>query len=103
MAETSRLVEITNPFGFHLRAVCRFVKLSREFEAEVQVSCNGRSAHGRSVLDLMMLAAGCGARLELELTGPDAESAAAALCALIEEGIRDDLEGGDERRGSRCG
>lgn len=83
---------LKNSFGFHLRGVCQFVQLSRQFRADVHVFYNGRVAHGRSVLDLMMLAAGCGARLELEVTGPDAEAAGAALCAFIEEGINDELE-----------
>jgi phosphocarrier protein HPr len=88
-----RQVEIRNSLGFHLRAACRFVQLSRQFQADVHVFCNGRRANGGSVLDLMMLAAGCGARLDLEVTGPDAEPAAAALCALIEDGIQDETEG----------
>lgn len=85
MPEASReQVELTNSFGLHLRAAARFVQLSQQFRASVRVSCDGRAADGRSVLDLMTLAAERGAVLELEAVGPDAGEAVAALCALIE-------------------
>ena len=74
-----RQMEITNALGLHLRAASQFVQLSRQFHAEVRVFCNGRAADGRSILDLMMLAAECGASLELEVNGPEAEEATAAL------------------------
>jgi phosphocarrier protein len=82
--------ELTNALGLHLRAATQFVRLSERFQAKVRVSCNGRAADGRSILDLVLLAAECGARLELEATGPDAEEATAALCALIEVGFDED-------------
>ena len=82
MPELSRRkVEITNALGLHLRAATRFVEVSQQFQVKVRVSCDGRAADGHSILDLITLAAECGARLELEATGPDAEAAAAALCA----------------------
>ena len=81
-----RQVEITNALGFHLRAAGRFVQLSQQFQVKVRVSCDGRAADGRSILDLITLAAGRGARLELEVIGPDAEEAAAALCASSRPG-----------------
>lgn len=96
MGESSRREkEITNTLGLHLRAATRFVQLSQRFQAKVRVSYDGRAADGRSILDLMMLAAGCGARLELEATGPDAEEATDALCALIEQGFQVDEESRD--------
>jgi phosphocarrier protein len=87
-----RQVEITNSFGFHLRAACRFVQLCQKSESDVRVFCDGRAAHGSSVVDLMMLAAGNGALLELEATGPDAEAATCALCTLIEKEFPRDLD-----------
>jgi phosphocarrier protein len=100
MALSRRRMEITNTLGFHLRAASQFVQLSRQFHAEVRVSCNGRAADGRSILDLMMLAAECGAPLELEVSGPEAAEATAALCALIEARFHEDEDGRDERPGS---
>ena len=63
---------------------------------EVRVSCNGRAADGRSILDLMTLAAESGAQLELEAIGPDAEAATAALCSLIEDRFHEGGDGPDE-------
>ena len=84
MPTLRRQVEITNGLGLHLRAADQFVRLSRQFQVEVQVFCNGHAANGRSILDLLSLAAECGARLELEVSGPEPEEAADALCKLIE-------------------
>ena len=103
MPELSRRqVEVTNAFGFHLRAASRFVQLSQQFQVKIRVSCDGRAADGRSILDLIALAAGCGARLELEAMGPDAEEAAAALCALIAAGFHEGDDGRDACPGPRA-
>jgi phosphocarrier protein len=97
MPSLRREAEITNRLGLHLRAADKFVGLVRQFRVEVQVFCDGHAANGRSILDLLSLAAGCGARLELKVTGPDAEDAAVALCELIKcrfhetEYVRDKL------------
>jgi phosphotransferase system HPr (HPr) family protein len=79
-----REVVITNGAGLHLRAAGRLVQLARQFRSEVRVFCEGRVADCGSVLDLLMLGAGCGARLEIEVSGADAEEAAVAICGLIE-------------------
>jgi phosphocarrier protein len=84
MQTLRRQVEITNGLGLHLRAANLFVQLSQQFQVEIQVFCNGHAANGRSILDLLGLAAERGARLELEVSGPDAMEAAAALCDLVE-------------------
>ena len=81
---------IANPLGLHLRAADRFVRLARQFRAEVRVSLEGKVANGKSILDLTTLAAGCGTRLELEANGPDAEAALAALSGLIEARFEED-------------
>jgi phosphotransferase system HPr (HPr) family protein len=83
-------VKMTNGLGLHLRPASRLVQLARQFRSEVRVSCDGRAANGKSILDLMMLGAGCGARLEIEILGPDAEEATAELCALVEQGFREE-------------
>ena len=88
-----RQTEIGNEFGFHLRAASRFVQLSQRFQSDVRVFCDGRTANGKSILDLITLGAGRGSLLEIEINGPDAEEATAQLCALIEEGLREDEDG----------
>jgi phosphocarrier protein len=93
MSGTSRRQSrISTACGFNLRAAYRFVELSRQFQAQVRVQCDGRTADGRSILELMTLAAVCGARLEIETTAQDAEAAAASLCALIDQAATDDGE-----------
>jgi phosphocarrier protein HPr len=78
-----RQVEISNSLGLHLRAADKFVRLARQFSADVSVSYDNRTVSGRSILDLATLAAACGARLELETNGPDADAALDALIALV--------------------
>jgi phosphocarrier protein HPr len=78
-----RLVTICNRRGLHARAAARFVKLADQFTAEITVSKNGTAVSGRSIMGLMMLAAGPGTAVELICEGPDAERALAALADLI--------------------
>jgi len=82
-----RSVTIVNRRGLHARAAARFVKVAWQFQAEVTVSKNGTTVSGRSIMGLMMLAAGPGTALELHATGADAESAVTALAELIVGGF----------------
>jgi phosphocarrier protein HPr len=86
-APVRRKVMICNRRGLHARAAARFVKLAFEFSAAVTVEKNGATVSGRSIMGLMMLAAGPGTEIELRATGPDAERAVAALAALISGGF----------------
>jgi phosphocarrier protein HPr len=81
-----RTVTICNERGLHARAAARFVKLAFLFQAEIEVAKNGQSASGRSIMGLMMLAAGPGTALELRATGPDAAGAITALATFIAGG-----------------
>lgn len=78
-----RGVIICNRRGLHARAAARFVKLAWQFDAEVTVAKNGAAVSGRSIMGLMMLAAGPGTAIELRATGPEAERAVTALAELI--------------------
>jgi phosphocarrier protein HPr len=83
-AETVRAeVEIINQLGMHARAAARFVEAASRFAAEVTVTNGDESVSGKSILGLMMLAAGQGTQLTLVATGADAEPAVDALAALI--------------------
>lgn len=82
-----RIVVIRNKRGLHARAAARFVKLAWQFDAEVMVAKNGAAVSGRSIMGLMMLAAGPGTAVELRATGPEAERAVAALAELISGGF----------------
>jgi len=78
-----RHVGVSNVLGLHLRVAGRFVKLANAFQSEVRVHCNGVVANGKSILDLLSLAAERGTMLALEAQGCDAEDAIAALADLI--------------------
>jgi len=78
-----RTVEIVNRRGLHARASAKFVKLASGFDAEVRVSKDGQTVDARSIMGLMMLAAGPGCCVEIEAEGPDAEPALDALQALV--------------------
>lgn len=78
-----RRVTILNKRGLHARAAAKFVKLAAQFAAEVSVSKDGESVSGRSIMGLMMLAAGPGCCIDITAEGPQAEAALAALVALV--------------------
>jgi phosphocarrier protein len=78
-----RTVEIVNERGLHARASAKFVKLASTFDAEITVAKDGSSVDARSIMGLMMLAAGIGSSVDIEAEGPDAEQAVAALADLI--------------------
>ena len=77
-------MEIVNERGLHARASAKFVKLASEFDAEVTVSREGQTVDARSIMGLMMLAAGIGSEIELSCSGRQAAEAMAALSALVE-------------------
>lgn len=79
-----RSVEIVNERGLHARASAKFVKLASGFDAEVTVSRDGSTVDARSIMGLMMLAAGIGSTIEISAEGPEAGQAVAALVELVE-------------------
>jgi len=80
-----RQVGVNNVLGLHLRAADKFVRLAKAFQSDVKVCCKGIIANGKSILDLLSLAAECGTMLALEAEGYDAEDAVAALANLISD------------------
>lgn len=80
---TTRQVEIINKRGLHARASAKFVKAASGFDAEVKVSKDGQTVDARSIMGLMMLAAGTGCFIEIEAEGPEAGAAIEALVVLI--------------------
>ena len=79
-----RVVSICNERGLHARASAKFVKLAGSFDAEVRVGKDGQMVDARSIMGLMMLAAGIGCDVDIEAEGPEAEAAMDALVALVE-------------------
>jgi phosphocarrier protein len=80
---TRARVEIINKRGLHARASAKFVKTATGFDAEVRVSKDGAEVDARSIMGLMMLAAGPGCCIDITAEGPQAEAALAALVALV--------------------
>ena len=76
-------VEIVNQLGLHARASAKLTQLAAQFRSEVWLSRNGRRVNGKSIMGVMMLAAGIGAKVEIETVGEDEEAALAALKALV--------------------
>ena len=83
-------VVIRNKRGLHARASARFVTLAATFDAVVMVTKDGASVAGTSIMGLMMLAAAPGDAVELSAEGAQAETALAALVALIEAKFGED-------------
>lgn len=83
-------VDILNKKGLHARASAKFVKLAATFDAEVTVSKDGHTVDARSIMGLMMLAAGIGCCIDIEARGPQAVDAVAALQALVAERFGED-------------
>lgn len=82
-ATASCLVTIRNQRGLHARAAAKLVKLADQFDAEVTVVKGDMVVSGRSIMGLMMLAAGPGSEIGLRATGMQAEAALTAIAALI--------------------
>jgi phosphocarrier protein HPr len=82
-APLQRKVTIVNPNGLHMRPSAAFVELAGQFQSSVTVTHEGRSVDGKSVWDLMLLAALPGSELTLEADGPDAPQALEALSRLL--------------------
>jgi phosphocarrier protein len=78
-------VKISNKLGLHARASAKLSKLAGSFRSEVSLSRNGRRVNAKSIMGVMMLAAGLGAEVEIETEGDDANAAMAALCTLIDD------------------
>jgi phosphocarrier protein HPr len=77
--------EIVNKLGLHARAAARLTELAGAYASEIWLSRNGRRVNAKSIMGVMMLAAGKGSRVLIEADGDDADAAIAALSALIAE------------------
>ncbi|MEO6928174.1 MAG: HPr family phosphocarrier protein [Casimicrobiaceae bacterium] len=78
-----REVEIINKLGLHARASAKLTQLAARFHSDVHMARNGRRINAKSIMGVMMLAAGKGSKVTLEVDGADEAEAMAALCELI--------------------
>ena len=76
-------IEIINKLGLHARASAKLSQLAAEFPCEILLSRNGRQINAKSIMGVMMLAAGIGSSVTLETVGEQADEAMQALTKLI--------------------
>src|SRR5438067_5391949 len=92
-ARTQRVekeIAIVNRLGLHARPAALFVKVASRFRAEVWVKKENEEVNGKSIMGLMMLAAGQGSKLQIRCEGPDAERALEEVEALIKAKFNED-------------
>ena len=76
---------ISNKLGLHARASAKLTKLASSFKCEVFMTRNTRRVNAKSIMGIMMLAAGLGSEVELETEGEDEQQATDAITALVDD------------------
>ena len=82
-ASVIRDLVIGNKLGLHARPAAMFVRVANRFASDIQVEKDGEEINGKSIMGLMLLAAGCGSRLKVTASGGDANEMIKALEELI--------------------
>ncbi len=78
-------LEIVNKLGLHARASAKLTQMASKFKSEVWIMRNNKRVNGKSIMGVMMLAAGKGSRITLEVSGDDEQECAAAITTLVAE------------------
>jgi len=78
-------ISISNKLGLHARASAKLTKLAGGFKSDVFMTRNGRRVNAKSIMGVMMLAAGMGSEVEVETSGPDEQAAMDAILGLIND------------------
>lgn len=89
-SKISKEVTIQNRLGLHARPSAMFVKACSRFKADVWVEKDGEQVNGKSIMGLMMLAAGNGSKLLITCEGPDAERAISEIESIIDRKFDED-------------
>jgi phosphocarrier protein HPr len=84
------VVTISNRLGLHARASAKLTKLAGSFQSDIHLSRNGRRVNAKSIMGVMMLAAGLGSQVEIEVEGVDEAGAESALRQLIADRFGED-------------
>ena len=85
----SQELTISNKLGIHARPAAQFVKTASKFESDIRVEKDGEEVDGKSIMGLMMLAAGHGSVLTIIAEGTDAEDALNSLGTLVESNFEE--------------
>ncbi len=83
-------LEIVNEKGLHARASAKLVEVVEGFDAQAEITKDGLTASGDSIMGLLMLAASKGSSIDVETSGPDADALAQALELLVSEKFGED-------------
>ena len=75
--------DIINALGLHARAAAQLVKVANRFVSEVHLECEGQRVNGKSIMGVLMLAAGKGTRVKVECKGDDADVCLEEIRTLI--------------------
>ena len=78
-----REIEIVNKLGLHARASAKLTQLAAKYQCDVSLARSGRKVNAKSIMGVMMLAAGKGSRITLETDGPNETEAMDAIAVLI--------------------
>ena len=88
--EITKDMVVSNKLGVHARPAAMFVKVANKFESEIFVEKDGETVNGKSIMGLMMLAAGPGSRLTISAEGQDAARALTELETLVNRKFDED-------------
>lgn len=88
---TSQEVVIRNRLGLHARAAAKFVHTATRYASQIRVSRDGKSMDGKSIMGILLLAAGAGSTVVITADGTDEADAIDALCHLVNGGFGEDL------------
>jgi phosphocarrier protein HPr len=86
----ARSVTVANRLGLHARAAAKFVHLASRFQSHVKVSRGSQTMDGKSIMGILLLAAGTGTVLTVSTEGEDEQAALEALCGFIQTGFGED-------------
>ncbi len=84
-------LKIVNTLGLHARAAAKFVGCAKAFASEVQIGHADRMVDGKSIMNVMLLAAPLGSQIELSVSGSDEDEAFTELTELIRQGFGEDV------------
>ena len=83
-------ISIVNRLGLHARPAAMFVRIASRYRSEIWVAKEGEEVNGKSIMGLMMLAAGQGSKLRIRCEGPDADKAMDEIEELINARVNED-------------
>ena len=80
-----RAVKVSNKLGLHARASAKLTQLASRFQSAIWIERNGRRVNAKSIMGVMMLAAGMGSTVEIETDGPDEQAALDEIGNLFDD------------------